>query len=230
MRFSTKRWFTIWEVLIIIIVISVWLLWVIFALNKATNLVQKTREKTIAINLARQWMESIFQIRDSNWLRWAGKKEQCWLKKDPLIDEGNDGCENDERMWTGNYYLINNEISGQIYFILSGENNELNIYDGVNNNDLNFSLCESGGNWIACPGSQPISKEWKYWREIRWIWLFLKDTVMAWWIQIECENWSDQQICGNESAKEYRFCSKVEYFGSSTWEVQLCGLITNFKK
>lgn len=57
MRFSTKRYpqgFTIAEILIIIVVISVGLLSVLVVLSNGTKYIQKTRQKVIALNLARE--------------------------------------------------------------------------------------------------------------------------------------------------------------------------------
>lgn len=78
MGFSTKRChvrgkqgFTIREILIIIIVISVGLLSVVVVLTNGMKYVQKTRQKVVALNLAREGMEAFYQIRDTNRTRWA---------------------------------------------------------------------------------------------------------------------------------------------------------------
>ena len=36
----------------------------------------------------REGMEVMRHIRDTNWTRWAGKRDECWLKIDPLSDDG----------------------------------------------------------------------------------------------------------------------------------------------
>lgn len=87
MRFSRKRGFTLWEILIIVIVISVGLLAIISLLTYGINYVQKSRQKIISINLAREGIEAMYQIRDTNRQRWAGMKESCRLKTNPLVDE-----------------------------------------------------------------------------------------------------------------------------------------------
>jgi hypothetical protein len=46
---------------------------------------------------------------------------------------------------------------------------------------------------------------------------------------VMCSKWTDIN-CGTSTAKEYRFCSKVAYIGQGEWEVELCGLLTNFQK
>jgi hypothetical protein len=89
-----------------VIIISVGLVAIIVTLNNGMSFIQKTRERTIAINLAREGIEAMYQIRDTNWHRRAGKKEACRLKTNPLVDELNIGCADDNRMSTGNYILL----------------------------------------------------------------------------------------------------------------------------
>ncbi|MBU1758670.1 hypothetical protein KKG31_06090 [Patescibacteria group bacterium] len=53
----------------------------------------------------------MYQIRDSNRNRRAGKKEECWLKIDPLNDEDTEGCGDDPRMGSGYYILTTTSTS-----------------------------------------------------------------------------------------------------------------------
>ena len=46
--------FTILEILLMVIVISISLVAIIVTLNNGMNFIQKTRERTVAINLARE--------------------------------------------------------------------------------------------------------------------------------------------------------------------------------
>ena len=75
------------EILVIVVVISVGLLSVLVVLTNGMRYVQKTRQKVVAINIAREGMEAIYQIRDTNRTRWAGVKDGCRLKINPLVDE-----------------------------------------------------------------------------------------------------------------------------------------------
>jgi len=117
---SKKQGFTILEILLMVVIISVSLVAIIVALNNGMTFIQKTREKTIAINLAREGIEAMYQMRDTNRYRRAGQKENCWLKRNPLIDEGDDGnCGNDTWIKTGNYILQTASTGGQNYFMLT---------------------------------------------------------------------------------------------------------------
>jgi type II secretory pathway pseudopilin PulG len=81
-----KTGFTIIEMLLMVVIIGVSLAAIIVTLNNGMTYIQKTREKTIAINLAREGIEAMYQIRDTNRYRRAGQKESCRLKTNPMID------------------------------------------------------------------------------------------------------------------------------------------------
>ena len=221
-----KKWFTMIEVLIIISVISIGIMTLLSALRNSNIYVQKTRQKIIAINLAREWMEQIYNIRDTNRQRREWKKEWCWLKANPMTDQGTTWCENDEWFQSWSYIIIQTWTQ-QKYFAAISWTIALNIDDNIQTWDLDYSLCESNGVRSACIGQQPQSKEWRYFREIQGLWLFQKDIIQSGWLAISCPNW--WWTCGTNSAKEYRFCSKVSYIGEGKWEVKLCWLITNFR-
>lgn len=237
MRFSTRRWyvprksaFTIREILVVIVVISVGLLSVVVVLTNGIKYVQKTRQKVIALNLAREWMEAVYQIRDTNRTRRAWVKDACRLKINPLVDDRwSERCPDDIRFVSGAYALQRLTTGGQEYFALTGPfPTWLDFGNGIDSGDLKFSLCQLSGRRDACMGILPATSEGKYFREIDWLWLYLKDVAATWWSAIICTWWATAQ-CGNSRAKEFRFCSKVSYLGDGTGEVKLCGVITNFK-
>ncbi len=236
MRFSTRRWlalrksgFTLREILIIVIVISVGLLSVLVVLTNGMKYVQKTRQKVIALNLAREWMEAVYHIRDTNRTRRAGVKDSCRLKINPLGNEWNDTCTDDRWFSSGAYVLQRLTTWGQEYFALTGPLSAwINLGDGIDSDDLQFSLCQNNGRWESCMWTVSATTEWKYFRAIEWLWLYLKDVAMTWWELITCTWWL-MPWCGTQRAKEFRFCSTVAYVGDGTGEVKLCGVLTNFK-
>lgn len=236
MQFSTKRWFTIVEILIVSIILAVWFVAIIWSMNRWLNFTQKTREKVIAINLVRESMEVTYQMRDTNLRRWSGKRDQCWLKIDPLdSSEWNpDTCIDDSWM-KKSFYSIDTKINnGQEHYYLTDwwPTAELNLDDDVDATDLRYSLCNTWWVWEACPNMTPESPEWKYFRQLEWKWLYRKDRNQLGWEEIFCDGWDDidnlGEDCGDDKAKEYRFCNKVAYIWFGQWEVELCWLITNF--
>ncbi len=236
MKFSTRRLFavknsgfTLREILIIVVVISVGLLSVLVVLTNGIKYVQKTRYKVIALNLAREWMESVYQMRDTNWTKRAWVKDSCWLKINPLVDEWIEKCIDDSRFVSGSYVLQRLTTGGQEYFALTGPFlTGVYLDDGIDSGDLHFSLCQQSGYWDACPWVDSVTSEGRYFRQIEWRWLYFKDSLTTWWTAAICTSWASYP-CADASAKEFRFCSRVVYVGDGTGEVSLCGLITNFK-
>lgn len=102
-----KHWFTMAEVLIIVVVISTSLITILMGITKTTSYISEMRQKTIAMNLAKEGIESVFNIRNTNWRRRSASKDACWLKAVPMTDEGNPGCEDDAWMLWGFWTLVN---------------------------------------------------------------------------------------------------------------------------
>lgn len=245
MRFSIKRrpararqGFTIREILVIIVIISVGLLSVVVVLTNGMKYVQKTRQKVVALNLAREWMEAVYQLRDTNRTRRAWVKDECWLKINPLLDDyepfvsTTPSCINDIRFTSGSYVLQRLTTGGQEYFALTGPWSPINISSLVTTDTTKFSLCQQSGYWNSCMWEVSSTSEWRYYREIEWLWLYLKNVSSYTWNEIVCTWWNIpwwNPGCWTRVAKEFRFCSRVVYIGDGTGEVKLCGVITNFK-
>ncbi len=235
---SDRQGFTIREILVIIVIVSVGLLSVVVVLTNGMNYVQKTRQKIIALNLAREWMEAVYQIRDTNRTRRAWVKDSCWLKINPLFDDyepfvwSTPSCNNDIRFGSGSYVLQRLTTGGQEYFALTGPFLPwLDLTYGIDVISW-FSLCQQSGYWDSCMWEMSSTSEWKYFREIQWLWLYLKNVSTSTWGEIVCTWWMLpwwNPDCGTNVAKEFRFCSRVVYIGDGTGEVKLCGVLTNFK-
>lgn len=74
------------EVVIVLRVFSTALIIGINAVNSSSRYLNRLRQQTIALNIAREGLESMYQIRDSNWRRRSSQKDQCRLKTDPLTN------------------------------------------------------------------------------------------------------------------------------------------------
>lgn len=109
-----KTGFTMVEIILILVVISTALIGIITGVTKTTRYVSEMRQRTLAMNLAKEGIEIMYQIRDTNWERWSANKDQCWLKADPMFDDG-DGCENDPWIRKGDWSIEREEINGQTY-------------------------------------------------------------------------------------------------------------------
>ena len=225
------RWFTLREILMIVVVISVGLLSVVFALSRGMNYVQYTRQKMLALDLAREGIEAVYNIRDTNRMRWAGVKDACRLKIDPLVDEATPWCCDDTWFESGYYLLQSVSLSGQSYFALTGIHLSWDVWEDVYGYlSSPSSLCVSSGTWQSCTQPDVNSSQWKFFRLITGRWLYFKDDLsFTWWRYMACSWWL-LSACANSRAKEFRFCSDVWYGGLTTWHVQICSLITNFQE
>lgn len=224
---NSLRWFTLIEIVFVVVLIAVWLMSIITAMDYGLKNVWIARQRVIAINLAREWIESVYQIRDTNRLSWSSQKDECWLKINPLSD---DDCNQDSWMQSG-YYALNTFVSwGQQFFYLTWWDwTPLDLSDWINTGDMKYSMCENDWTWLACTGT---SYDWqtRYFRQIQGLWLFLKNSDTVGWDYIDCEKWAETAFnCSGNDAKEFRFCSKVSYIGETNWDIELCGLMTNFK-
>lgn len=93
------------EILLILVVISTALITIIASVSRTVRYVSEMRQRTIAMNLAKEGIESIYNIRNTNRRKRSANKDECRLKSNPLLDQDNDGCENDERMHQGSRAL-----------------------------------------------------------------------------------------------------------------------------
>lgn len=75
-------------VAISIIITSLVGIMVLFSDNIKTN--QSTKNRIIAINLAREGLEAVRYIRDSNWLVYSNKRRICWNNETDHICTDND--------------------------------------------------------------------------------------------------------------------------------------------
>lgn len=145
-----RRAFTLLEIIVAIAVISVALSTAIYILHNSTQFLQTTEIKIKNTNLAREGIEAVFQIRNSNRLRRSGSRNQCWLKIDPLTDNDPSGCANDPWMYSG-YYILESAIQNQTtYFKLTPIPTSINYTDGIQEDESMLALCETDNTRYAC--------------------------------------------------------------------------------
>lgn len=232
-----KKWLTMIEAIIAVTIISTWIMGVYSIVNYAIKFVDATKVKVTGINIAREGIEWVFNLRDTNWKRWWGNKDQCWLKADPLVDEWSDWCANDTWFKTWSYILVNKTIQNwfepQQYYLLTGRsNNKLNalpwtsIDAWVDPSDLEYIMCLNDKYMESCPWTSELNTNTAsdFFREIRWWDLIEKSNNQD---ISSCSSWTDG-TCWSNSFKEKQFCSIVQYIWLTYWEVKLCAVMTNF--
>ena len=245
---SHPRWFTLIELLIACSIIAIGLLTIIGLMQTSITYTDRTRQETIAINMAREWMETVYTIRNTNRLRRSGKRDANRLCVDSSLEANTWSSSCGIWIQSGTSYTI--RLTGSDtspYPYLSGTTSTLDIKD--NTPDDIFLLYYGTGNRQKIPmryqwwsGTQTTA-EWSFYREIRGLGLYQKNTNVEWGHPIVCtDGWDNydainstgipesNQLCANGEAKEFRFCSKVEYQKKFQWKVELCGVLTNYKE
>ncbi len=225
-----KKAFTLIELIISTVILWIWFIWVFITLKNSYKYLQNIRNVTLAINLAREWVEWVFSVRNSNWQRWAWKKDKCWLKINPLIDKDNDWCENDDWFQSWSYILYT--TWQQKYFALKKTSPEFKEKWFIVNTDRTYLLCKNSNTNIVESCSNFSSRPSNYFdstlffRQVRWGYLLDKNSNTP---LINCSKWTDSN-CWTTSFKEKNFCVDVFYFDWSKKKVTFCSVMTNFKK
>ncbi|EKE28620.1 MAG: hypothetical protein ACD_3C00037G0011 [uncultured bacterium (gcode 4)] len=79
---SKRRWNSIAEIIIVITILTFWLVWSYSVLNSGQKLATSTENRIKWTNIAREWIEIVQNIRDSNWIKFSSDYKHCWNVKD----------------------------------------------------------------------------------------------------------------------------------------------------
>ncbi len=220
-----KKLFTLIELLVVIFVLSLTILSIVVFATRWITFSERTKKIAITTNIAREWIEAVFNIRNTNWLKYSGKATQCWLKENPIEEDNDWDCSNDLWIKWGYYVLLSDITWYNKYWYLSWVSFWLDIYDSNFQDNKVYQLCNNSWYWDACPNATLTKKDisqWRFYRQIRVIWLKDKQNNN----NITCNDWS---TCGSYQALELQFCSKWAFVADINWEIELCSVITNFK-
>jgi type II secretory pathway pseudopilin PulG len=66
------------EVLVIMLIVSIWILWAFKLFSSWQKLSLNTKNKIQAINIAREGIEAVTNIRNTNWFLFSSDYESCW--------------------------------------------------------------------------------------------------------------------------------------------------------
>lgn len=238
MTIVKRKWaFTLIELILWMALFSIGLVAIIQVITYGLTFVDRSRQDIIAINLAREWMEWMNAIRWTNWLYRSANKDQCWLKKNPLLT-GNwtNKCEDDDWIQSWVYIIDQQTIwdESTSFFLSWWAIPLLDITNNVTPDSYQSRLCFSDTDKLRSPcpwDTIHIDPEWFFFRQVQVKWLYRKDTGILWWESLVCTNGEDQAwACGDAWAKELHYCVLVQYQKQVFGEVELCGMMTNFEE
>lgn len=75
---SNKSWTTIIEAIIAMFIIIVWTMWVYTIYAKSQKISTSVENRVKAISIAREWIEVLQNIRDTNWVLFWADSKNCW--------------------------------------------------------------------------------------------------------------------------------------------------------
>jgi len=75
---KTKKATSILEAMIVLLIIIVWVTWLYDIFNASQKLSNTTKNRIEAIEIAREWIEAMKNIRDTNWLMFGWDKTNCY--------------------------------------------------------------------------------------------------------------------------------------------------------
>ena len=240
---TTKRakfWFTLLEVMILCWSFSFLIVAIILAINRAFTFIDNTRLAVRSVNFAREWVEIIYNMRDTNRRRESWGRDKYRLSIWKLNTQG--GL-TDEKFGSG-IYVLNESGSNHQYFYadkldFSSSCNEENFYsnDWFWNDDcstlrdkakLNFSGKEySYYSW-------DVYQTWSMQDLLIWPWLEFYRIVRVFGVYEKNVANSATSISSSDAKltdwtpAEMRFCVKVFYRWNWEHSSELCSLTTNF--
>lgn len=227
-----KKSFTLLEVLIVCGFFSIVILAIIWAITRAYDFMNNNRIQVRAVNFAREWVEMMFNIRDTNWRKNSWEKDKNW-----------------RNLWTWD-----GKFGSGIYVLKEWKNSDDDMYiyaSGLNVNDVdNFYSDDfwddSNSNYRE---SAKIIFTWTY-NYLSWEYV---DETEEWQFKLETWNvaellWGGSEFyrivrvydvvdklddCedGDACPKEMRFCVKVFYRNNKVKRsTELCSIMTNFEE
>lgn len=75
---KSKTATTIAEAMVVTLIIVMWLTWVYNIYSQSIKLTDSVENKIQAIQIAREWIEAVTNIRDTNWLLFSSDTKNCW--------------------------------------------------------------------------------------------------------------------------------------------------------
>lgn len=193
------------EAMVVLAILSVGVVWIYSFFSKSRAFLDWVSSKIEAIEIAREGIEALENIRNTNWLRFWDNIENCW---DTL--NYNTNC-----VLNSN---LNNKINNWTY-ILKNNSGLWTLHSVVDNNNFSKNLLTSWvwknkTNWLYC---QPIDnncvKKWKDGKIIIWRYTRI--------------------ININYSKDKIKVTVDVEWIDpskSGTRKVSVVNLMTNYKK
>ena len=71
-------WTSIMEAMVATMILTIWIVWTYSIYFNSVNLSNSSKNRITAIEMAREWIEAVINIRNTNWLNYAADYQNCW--------------------------------------------------------------------------------------------------------------------------------------------------------
>ena len=222
-----KSWFTLAEIIVVCSIFAVMVVWMIFGINRAFVFLNGIRLQVMATNFVREWVEMMYNIRDSNW------RKNPWDRDEHRMDAWK---------WTQRLepwiYIIKEEgtwVDSYVYTeFLTGNTDIYSLewfFDKDNSSYRERSKLLFTGSYSYNSGWTIVT--WDMNELMDWFWIDFYRILRVYGIYGKNTSNSSDLINGdnlkNWTPAELRFCVMVFYTDNrSQHSKELCSIITNF--
>ena len=223
-----KNAFTLVETLIVASLFAVMVLWIIFWINRAFAFMNNTRVLVRATNFARQWVEMVYNLRDTNRRKHSWERDKYWIYAGTWEENLTSWIYTiEEWIEGGDTYIYahklsinsdNKESFYEIDWFFNDANSELR-----NKSRINFP-------WTYEYYSGGTIATWNMEDLLWWSGIEFYRVLRVYWVYCKNSDEPNQTDCTNDSdPKELRFCVKV-FYTYNGWHhaSELCSIMTNF--
>ena len=164
---SQNTWATIVELMVVLAILWLWITGLLQMISWWIGYARDTENNIKAINIAREGIEAVTNIRDTNWLRFSSDKGNCW--KVNTYQSGCIGTPGYANLIADGYYTISSNnwlwfLSGAATLPISPWTPYKNSYP-VRLDNLGF-YTQSWGSIAPCTSSSQINCTTIFTREI----------------------------------------------------------------
>jgi hypothetical protein len=249
-----KNWFTMLELILVCTVFALLVSGIILAINRTYVFMNNTKVQIRATNLTREWMEMMFNIRDTNRRKCSWEKDRFWLylgsgvanEEGCLTNNGSNDYIFQKWIYTIKEWRKNNGTWD--WFIYAEQLKDIDTDTEIEEfYELEWffkddDVYNKARSWAI------VSFTWTYlylswsvasWDTLRWeIWDLLWEGVTFYRIVriygIYDKNGAPEDLVDstnlhNSDPKEMRFCVKT-FYKMGVWHhsSELCSIMTNF--
>lgn len=180
-RANKQRGETILEIVISMSVLTIGITLASTVMGSALRNMNASKNRVIAVNVAREGLEAMRNIRDTNWLKYSSKKRECW-NHEPR-PEPDDCADDTEQIQPGDYIIYKQDVMGEVGGQLKVIGWRWRLLDVRNNGQATAPACGSGNKFqtyfnTSANGQKAYVCNGEAWIELANLWLVDTDPLV----------------------------------------------------